>query len=254
MSDINPNIKPTPGGLHPMLWLAAGAVTVCALAGTAYFTGLLPRHDAPPPPLVATVPAPPAVTPTPPEVAATPPVPAPVATPAPAASKPASKPVVKPHPVRRDNSQEYSSRDARERVPYPAYGNRDDGSTAYPDNGRSYNSQPAYCRECGTIESVRSVVREGEGSGLGAVAGGVVGGALGNGVGQGTGRDLATIAGVIGGAVLGNKVEKSQRQTLSYQITVRFEDGSSRTFVSERETAWQAGDRVKVINGQIIPR
>jgi len=230
-------------GLHPMLWVAASAVTVFALAGTAYVTGLLPRHDDTPPP--AAIVAPVAEAPAP---VATPPV----AAPAPAAPAKSAAPVRKvERPSSRDsydNSREYSTRNRGQ------YSNRDDVDVRYPDNSRSYNTQPAYCRECGVVESVRAVTREGDGSGLGAVAGGVVGGALGNGVGQGTGRDLATIAGAIGGAVLGNKIEKNQRQTVSYQTTIRFDDGTSQTFVSERETAWRPGDRVKVINGQIIPR
>lgn len=222
-------------GLHPMLWVAASAVTVFALAGTAYVTGLLPRHETPAvPPTASTAPvvtpqatviAPAAIAPAAPQAAATP-------------AKPAVKTVV------RSNERSYSSRPR----------NRDEETVRSADNGQTYSSRPAVCYDCGTIESVRSVVKEGDGSGLGAVAGGVVGGALGNGVGQGTGRDIATIAGVIGGAVLGNKIEKNQRQTVSYQTTVRFEDGTSRTFVSDHETGWQAGDRVKVINGQIVPR
>ncbi|HTH40408.1 MAG TPA: glycine zipper 2TM domain-containing protein [Rhodocyclaceae bacterium] len=260
MSDITPN-TPTPAtpssptalrsGLHPALWVAASAVTVCALAGTAYFTGLLPRHDAAPAtPVVAAPAAPVAEAPA-----------APVAA-APAVATDKAVTVKKTEhasaPRSNDNSREYSTRN---RSQYSQYGsNRDDNVVRYPDNSRSYGSQPSYapppaiCRECGTIESVRAVTREGEGSGLGAVAGGVVGGALGNGVGQGTGRDLATIAGAIGGAVLGNKIEKNQRQTVSYQTVVRFEDGNSQTFTTDRETAWRPGDRVKVINGQIVPR
>jgi outer membrane lipoprotein SlyB len=104
------------------------------------------------------------------------------------------------------------------------------------------------------VESNRQIVKEGDGSGLGAVAGGVVGGVLGNGVGQGTGRDLATIAGVVGGAVLGNKIEKNQRKNVSYQTTIRFEDGTSQVFNSDQPTPWQPGDRVRVMDGRITPR
>ncbi|HEY3432949.1 MAG TPA: glycine zipper 2TM domain-containing protein [Rhodocyclaceae bacterium] len=245
MSDNNTTNTPTPtprSGLHPMLWVAASAVTVFALAGTAYVTGLLPRHDTTPvPPPVVTAPAPVAE------------IPAPVAPIAITPAKPAvttKKTERSSHHDNYDNGREYSSRTSR---------SQDDNMARYPDN-RSYNSsqpsysQPAICRDCGVIESVRAVTKEGDGSGLGAVAGGVVGGALGNGVGQGTGRDLATIAGVIGGAVLGNKVEKNQRQTVSYHTTIRFEDGNSQTIVTDRETAWRPGDRVRVINGQIVPR
>lgn len=256
MSDNAP-LTPNRSGLHPMLWVAASSVTAFALAGTAYVTGLLPHHDTPATPPAAA-----------PAVAVTAPPPPTAQAPAALPSQPGAQsvPAKKTEPIAtrssnresRDNGREYSSRGARSQ--YSQYDSRDDAVARYPDNGRTYGSQPGYnapppaCRECGTVESVRAVTREGEGSGLGAVAGGVVGGALGNGVGQGTGRDLATIAGAIGGAVLGNKLEKNQRQTVSYQTTIRYEDGNSQTFTSDRETAWRPGDRVKVINGQIVPR
>jgi len=41
------------------------------------------------------------------------------------------------------------------------------------------------------------------------------------------------------------------KSTKSYDITVRFEDGSSRVFHEENASAWRTGDRVKVINGVI---
>jgi len=109
----------------------------------------------------------------------------------------------------------------------------------------------AKCRECGVIDSIREVTTKGEGSGLGVVGGAVVGGLLGNQVGAGSGKDVATVVGAVGGAVAGNQIEKSVKSTKSYDITVRFDDGSSRVFHEENASAWRSGDRVKVINGVI---
>jgi len=109
----------------------------------------------------------------------------------------------------------------------------------------------ANCAECGVIDSIREVTTKGEGSGLGVVGGAVVGGLLGNQVGAGSGKDAATVVGAVGGAVAGNQIEKSVKSTKSYDITVRFEDGSSRVFHEENAPAWRPGDRVKVINGVI---
>ena len=109
----------------------------------------------------------------------------------------------------------------------------------------------ARCAECGVIEAVREIDTKGEGSGLGAVGGAVVGGVLGHQVGGGRGQDIATVVGAVGGAVAGNEIEKRVKSSKSYEITVRFEDGSSRVISEASSTSWRTGDRVKVINGVI---
>ena len=115
------------------------------------------------------------------------------------------------------------------------------------------NNAPARvkCAECGVIESTREINRGGEGSGLGAVGGAVVGGLLGNQVGGGRGNQVATVVGAVGGAVAGNQIEKSVKSSKSYEITVRFEDGSSRVITEANPPAWRTGDHVKVVDGVI---
>jgi outer membrane lipoprotein SlyB len=113
------------------------------------------------------------------------------------------------------------------------------------------SSARSKCAECGVIDSIREVTTKGEGSGLGVVGGAVVGGLLGNQVGAGSGKDAATVVGAVGGAVAGNQIEKSMKSTKSYDITIRFDDGSSRVIHEENASAWRPGDRVKVINGVI---
>jgi len=109
----------------------------------------------------------------------------------------------------------------------------------------------AQCAECGVIEAVREINTKGEGSGIGAVGGAVVGGVLGHQVGGGRGQDVATVVGAVGGAVAGNEIEKRVKSNKSYEITVRFEDGSSRVINEASAPSWRTGDRVKVINGVI---
>lgn len=109
----------------------------------------------------------------------------------------------------------------------------------------------AACAECGVVESVREIDKKGEGSGLGAVGGAVVGGVLGHQVGGGSGKKIATVVGAVGGAVAGNEIEKRVNSAKSYDITVRFEDGSSRVINETNAPSWRVGDRVKVINGAI---
>ena len=214
--------------LHPMQWAALIAVTLFAITGIGAITGLIPiaksQTDAQaiPQPITA--------------------APAPVAaettsTPAPAAVPRVVVKTVK-EPVRHHHTTI-----ARNDPPPPP-------GAVPPD----YKPQPApVCNECGRIESVQRIMREGEGSGVGAVAGGVLGGALGNGVGQGNGRALATIAGVVGGAFLGNHVEKANKQTATYQTTVRFDDGTSRVFTNTVEPGWREGERVRLVNGELQP-
>lgn len=107
------------------------------------------------------------------------------------------------------------------------------------------------CAECGVVQFVREIETKGEGSGIGAVGGAVVGGVLGNQVGGGDGKDIATVVGAVGGAVAGNEIEKRVKSTKSYEITVRFEDGSTRVINEANASAWRVGDRVKVVNGII---
>ena len=107
------------------------------------------------------------------------------------------------------------------------------------------------CAECGVIESVREIQHQGEGTGLGAVGGAVVGGLLGNQVGSGRGNTAATVIGAVGGVVAGNEIEKRVKSTKSYEITVRFEDGSSRVISATTAPTWRAGDRVRVVDGMI---
>jgi outer membrane lipoprotein SlyB len=109
----------------------------------------------------------------------------------------------------------------------------------------------AACAECGVVESVREIETMGEGSGIGAVGGAVVGGVIGHQIGDGRGQKIATVVGAVGGAVAGNEIEKRVNTTKSYEITVRFEDGSSRVIHEASAPSWRTGDRVKGINGVI---
>ena len=107
------------------------------------------------------------------------------------------------------------------------------------------------CGNCGRVESIQAVQQAAKPSGLGVVAGAVIGGVLGNQVGGGNGRAISTVAGAVGGGFAGNEVEKRTRTTTSYQVHVRMEDGSVRTFPQSTQDGWRVGDRVKVVNGAL---
>jgi outer membrane lipoprotein SlyB len=110
------------------------------------------------------------------------------------------------------------------------------------------------CESCGTVESVRALQQAAKPSGLGVVAGAVLGGVLGNQVGNGSGRTLATVAGAVGGGYAGNEVEKRTHTSTSYEVRVRMEDGTIRTFTPAGQPDWRAGDRVRVVNGELTSR
>jgi outer membrane lipoprotein SlyB len=106
-----------------------------------------------------------------------------------------------------------------------------------------------WCSNCGNVESVREIHTRAQGSGVGAAGGAILGGLLGNQVGSGNGRSLATVAGAVGGAVVGNQVEGNMKATTSYEIRVRLDDGTARTFHQQRAPGWRTGDRVRVVKG-----
>ena len=107
------------------------------------------------------------------------------------------------------------------------------------------------CGNCGNVESVRTIKTRAQGSGLGAAGGAVLGGLLGNQIGGGNGRKLATVAGAVGGAVVGNQVEGNMKATVSYEVRVRLDNGSQRTFNLQNQNGFSSGDRIKVVNGAL---
>jgi outer membrane lipoprotein SlyB len=108
------------------------------------------------------------------------------------------------------------------------------------------------CGNCGVIESITPVEVRNSGSGLGMVAGGVAGALLGNQIGRGNGNAIATIAGAAGGAYAGNEIEKNTKKSLRYQVRVRMDDGTSRSVSLSHPPAFAAGDKVRVVNGQVV--
>lgn len=113
-------------------------------------------------------------------------------------------------------------------------------------------NQPAVrpiCANCGTIETVTPIQRKGEAKGVGAVAGGVLGAVVGNQIGHGGGRTAATVLGALGGGYAGNAIEKNVRKETVYQVRVRMEDGSTRTF--EQASMPPVGGHVVVESGAL---
>jgi outer membrane lipoprotein SlyB len=246
---------------HPLFIAAAGSLIVFSALGSAAIMGWLPRSGAEPAANVSTTPAASA----PAAAVATAPAAAPAASPL--AVKPAAAARVaahaEAHPAHHAEHQATWHETAQPVATAPP---AQTAETRRPDEGRIVLAQasdaapplpprslPPVCRECGVIESVNVIEKDGEGSGLGAVAGGVAGAVVGNQVGNGRGRTVMSVLGAVGGAFAGNQIEKKTHKIKSYDITVRFEDGTTRTVSQATPPAWRAGDRVRFVNGTIQP-
>ena len=269
---------------HPLIIAAAISIIVFSLVGVGVMTGLIPtassRHDTGAPAL--TMPRTPGIDPftagmslnepasltdsaplaepagsgslagtTPGEdrlAAALPAEPVPAAKPATAAGR-APEPAVEPAP--RPEKPATKTAPAEDMVvrtdPAPV------GDYRPVAAGESSAARRDVCESCGTVESVAAIQETsgtggvGQTPGLGAVAGGVIGGLLGNQVGGGSGKTIATIAGAAGGAYAGHRVQQhygNKRQR--YDITVRMDDGDTRTFTRDYDPGLLTGDRVRL--------
>ena len=235
---LPPNHSAGSASAHPLVLVAAASVTVLSLAGAAYFAGWLPG------------PAPHRTDAERPLVASSQPATAPISVQQ-TVTVPQEKP--KAAVVRQT---EVAAPAVRRANPTPVARTYEPYSpptvTVAPAPTPVAVTMPTICRECGTVESVREVAVEAKGSGGGAVAGGLVGGLIGNQWGRGATRDIATVLGAVGGAYAGNHIEKSVKESKRYDVSVRFDDGSTRTFSGDTPPAWHSGDRVKLQNGTLI--
>lgn len=122
------------------------------------------------------------------------------------------------------------------------------------------SASSAACANCGVVETIRTVQVPQKNEGynvVGTVAGGVVGGVVGHQFGGGSGKDALTVLGAVGGALAGHEIERNirQQQTVThYELTVRMDNGSKRTFRSSQPFAYASGDHVRVENDQLLPR
>jgi outer membrane lipoprotein SlyB len=101
----------------------------------------------------------------------------------------------------------------------------------------------------GTIVAIQEVKTAGQPTGVGAAIGGVIGGLIGNTFGHGRGRTATTVVGAAGGAYAGHEVEGRVRGTSTWHVTVRFDDGSTRSFTQTSAPQARRGDRVTVASG-----
>ena len=237
----------TKKSMHPLIAIAAVSVTLFSLVGIGAITGLIPTSHSQTAPAAAPVQEPAKLAETAQSAESTPAAATPVSAPKPATHKVAVVKHTKPV-VHATHSAEEPMKVAKADEPVAV------AQTPYPPPHQpAPYIEPAkpVCHECGVIELVREIEKPGQATGSGAAIGGIAGGVLGNQAGRGNGRTVMTILGAIGGAFAGNAVEKNTKKAKSYEIAIRFDDGSTQLITQDTPPAWRSGDRVRLVNGAI---
>lgn len=213
-------IESKPSRIHPLVAVAAVSVILACGTGIAAMTGLLPASKA----TAAAVTASPLVDTQTAHIAA-----------ASSASAPASahRAAALPRAVRGHHLT-------------PAV-------TATQSAAVPLETQPAYDPYGGQVMAVNAVQTAQPTTGLGAIGGAVVGGLAGTQIGNGRGRTAATIIGALGGGLAGNQIEHVVHKTTTYQVQVRMNDGSVRSFNYEAAPGVAVGQHVRVSGESLTP-
>jgi outer membrane lipoprotein SlyB len=126
-------------------------------------------------------------------------------------------------------------------------------NTPTPAATYAENAAPAYDPYAGQVIAVNAVQAAQPTTGLGAIGGALAGGLAGTQIGNGRGRTAATILGAIGGGFAGNEVEHVVRKSTTYQVQVRMNDGSTRSFNYDAAPGVSIGERVRVSGDALTP-
>ncbi len=131
------------------------------------------------------------------------------------------------------------------------------GGCAQGLTGETYSRDQARTPQTvrmGTVESVRFVQIEGTKTVIGPAAGAAVGGIAGSTVGGGRGSMIAGVVGAVAGGVAGAAAEEGFTRSQGIEITVREDDGQTRSYVQavSNDVTFSPGDRVRIltVNGQ----
>jgi outer membrane lipoprotein SlyB len=107
--------------------------------------------------------------------------------------------------------------------------------------------------ETGTVEALRPVKIEGTKTPIGPAAGAAVGGIAGSSVGGGKGSVVGAVIGAVGGGLLGAATEEGLTRAQGVEITVKEDNGITRSYVQEMKEGevFKVGDRVRIttVNG-----
>jgi len=214
-------METSPRRLHPLLTAAAISVTVFSAVGVAAITGLIPQSKGS----------------------------AQEQLPVAAVEAPVAKPEPAPKPVKKAVVRKSAPMAPAKPVETVAYND-------YPQvvQAPAVVAAPKPVQKPGlhgVVESVREIEVQGDAKGIGAVGGGVAGAVLGHNIGDH--NKLVTVLGAAGGALLGNHIEKKVRTEKAWEMTVRYDDGTTQSFQSKEAPFWQQGARVRFYEGKLQP-
>jgi outer membrane lipoprotein SlyB len=100
----------------------------------------------------------------------------------------------------------------------------------------------------GQVVDVRDVtVSDNRTSGVGSFVGTILGAVAGSTVGGGNGRSLATAGGAVVGNVAGNRMEAAAATRNRTALTVRFENGDTRSYDLDPDPTLRIGQQVQVV-------
>ncbi len=122
------------------------------------------------------------------------------------------------------------------------------GDTVSPAPAIVATPQP--CLHCGVVEAIDPLQPARAGAVLGAVAAGIAGGGGSRFDGSAGGVMLAVLSLASGAERIGD----GSRQTRAWRIAVRMQDGSRREVDQMRAPALVVGDRVRLIQGNVVAR
>ena len=192
--------------IHPLVAVAAVAITGLSLTGIAAMTGHLGNTNAEP-----TIP-----------------------TAAPVAGTMAA------------NTNDVAPKTERAAVQPAPKVSRPAAAAPFPAKEHPARPQAAIDPSMGVVLAINRIEVASPNSGIGAVVGGVVGGVAGHQVGGGHGKDAMTVLGAVGGAVAGNAIEKHERRVYRYDVQVRSEDGTTRTLHYSLPPSFAVGERISL--------
>jgi len=129
------------------------------------------------------------------------------------------------------------------------------GCSSTPPPNQPVGNSPGWNQnvaQYGYVSGIEAVPVASRTSGGGALLGGVVGAVIGNQIGHGSGRAAATGVGAVGGALIGDSMERRNRNDGEiYRVSVRFDRGNVGQFDYAQIDDLRVGDRVRAEGGQL---
>ena len=112
----------------------------------------------------------------------------------------------------------------------------------------------AVCSNCGIVESIRIINRSGPGAGPGFVVGGLTGRLASNRLGSDNRRAFMTGLGDADGSYAGIAVEAHATKSTCFEILIRLDNGRVNATYGASDAPFVVGDRVRVVNGIVVPQ